>query len=121
MPRQTLTRQTPVGPYPALPVVANSLDLVWTAADATNKEQFIPDADNLILVWNTHATTAYTFTITSVVDERNRTGDIGPFTLQAGEIAAYRLQKSGFLQSDGYIYMEANNAAVKYAIIKLSG
>lgn len=119
MARQTLTKQAPKGPYVALPVTANSLDLAFSAADATNKEEFVTGADSLLIVWNTHATTPYTFTISSVADDKKRTGDIGPYTLQAGEHAQYRLKKTGFMQSNGKIYMEAENAAIKFAVIEL--
>lgn len=119
MARQTLAKQTPVGPYPTLPVAANSLDLTWTAADATNKEQIVAEADILVLVWNTHATNPYTVTFTSAPDARGRSGDVGPYTLQAADIAAFRFRKPGWMQTDLNIYLEANNAAVKYAVLKL--
>jgi hypothetical protein len=119
MPRQTLTKITPVGPYPTLPVSANSLDITFTAADTVNKEQFAAGADTLVLVWNTHATTTYTVTITSVADDKGRTGDVTTYSLSAGEIAAFRIRKPGWMQSDGNIYMEASNAAIKYAVLAL--
>src|ERR687891_559131 len=100
MPRVTHTKQTPKGPYPALPVTADSLDIAFTAADITNLEQVVPSGDDLLLVWNTHATTAYTFTLTSVADDKGRTGDVTTYSLAAGEIAALRLRRAGWEQSD---------------------
>lgn len=119
MPRQTLTRQTPKGPYPTLPVSANSLDLTWTAANTTDKEQFAPSGDDLVLVRNTHATDPHTVTFTSVADEKNRTGDVSTYSLQAGEVIAFRFRKPGWKQSDGNIYMEASNTAIQYAVLQL--
>ena len=118
MARQTITKQVPLGPYPTLPVAANALDLVETAADATNKEQFAPSGNDLVIIHNTGAS-AYTVTFTSAADEQKRTGDVTTYSLGAGEIMAFRFKTPGWKQSDGYIYMEASNAAVKYAVIQL--
>ena len=118
MARQTLTKQVPLGPYPTLPVAANALDLTETAADATNKEQFVPSGDDLVIVHNTGAS-PYTVTFTSMADDKNRTGDISAYSVGAGEIAAFRFKKPGWMQSDGRVYMEASNAAMKYAVLQL--
>ena len=112
MARQTIAKQVPLGPYPSLPVAANALDLVETAADATNKEQFAPSGNDLVIIHNT-------VTFTSAADDQNRTGDVTTYSLGAGEIMAFRFKTPGWKQSDGYIYMEASNAAVKYAVIQL--
>jgi hypothetical protein len=119
MARQLLTKLVPVGPYPALPVVANSLDLPFTAANATDKEHFIPGNDSLLIVKNDHATLAKTFIITSKANEMNRTGDVGPYSLGAGEHAVFRLKKSGWMQSDGKIRIEAESSDIKFAVIQL--
>ena len=119
MARQTLTKIVPKGPYPALPVSANALDFVFTAADASNKEQFVPGNDTLVIIKNGHATLAKTFTLTSKADERNRTGDVTTYSLGAGEYALFRFKKAGWMQSDGKIYMEAESSDIKYAVIQL--
>lgn len=118
MARQTLTKQTPKGPYPTLPVTANALDVAFTAADPTNKEQFVPSNDILVLIKN-DAVAAKTVTFTSVKDERNRTGDVTAYSVGAGEIAMFRFKKAGWMQSDGKIYMEAESSDIKYAVIQL--
>lgn len=117
MARQTLNKVSLLGPYPTLPVAANALDLPFTAADVTNKEQFVPSDNDLVLAWNTGAS-PYTVTITSAPDALNRTGDIATYSIGAGEIAALRIKKQGWVQPDGKVYLEASNAAVKYAIIQ---
>lgn len=119
MARQTLTKIIPKGPYPALPVTADSLDVAFTAAIVADKEQFIPSGDDLVLVWNTHASAAGTFTLTSVADDKGRTGDVTTYSLAAGEIAAFRFRKGGWEQSDGRVYMEASATTMKYAVIQL--
>lgn len=118
MPRVTLTKQVPLGPYPSLPVGAGTMTLTETAADITNKEQFVPSGDDLIIAHNT-GLSARTITITSVVDERKRTGDITTYSIAAGGIAVFRITKPGWMQTDGRIYIEANNAEVKWAVVQL--
>lgn len=118
MARTTITKTTVQGPYVALPVVADSLDLSLVAADVSNKNQFAPTGDDLVIVQNSGAS-PYTFTITSVADPFKRTGDVGPYTMAAGEISAYRIKTEGWKQSDGFIYLEASNIAVKFAVLSL--
>lgn len=119
MGRTTLTRTTPLGPYPSLPVSADGLDGVWTAADVSNKNQFVLDGPHLVQFWNSGAS-PYTVTLTSTVDPQNRTGDVTAYSLAAGDIGEFKVdQYSGWRQTDGYMYLEANNAAVKFNITRL--
>jgi len=106
------------GPWPTLQPTADSLDLTFTAADASNLNQFVASGDDLIIAWNSGAS-PYTITITSVVDEKKRTGDITAYSLAAGDIAAFRIKNDGWRQSDGYIYLQASNASVKFAVMAL--
>lgn len=117
--RQVLTKTTLVGPYPSLQPAANSLDVTFTAADAVNKDRFLATGHDLLLAWNTDGADPYTFTLTSVSDDKNRTGDIETYSLAAGEIGAFRLKNPGWRQTDGYVHLEASNAAIKFAVIPL--
>lgn len=119
MARQTIAKQTPIGPYPALPVTANSLDMTFTAAIVADKEQFVPGNDTLVIVKNDHATLAKTVTFTSKADDKNRTGDVTAYSLGALEVAMFRFKKAGWMQADGKIYMEAESTDIKYAVIQL--
>lgn len=119
MARANLTKTAMVGPYPTLQPAALSLDLNFQACDASNKNQFTPSADDLILVWNTHATNPYTFTVTSAPDALNRTGDITTYAVAAGVISAFRVKTLGWVQSDGKVYLEGSNASVKFAVVSL--
>lgn len=121
MARQTLTKLTALGSYPALPITANAADLPMTAANATDKEQFVADSRNIVIAHNTGAS-ARTITITSVADpSNNRSGDISAYSLGAGEYAAFGpFEPQGWRQTDGYIYLEAAHAEVKFGVIKLS-
>jgi hypothetical protein len=119
MPRTTIAAQTPKGPYVSLPPAADSLDVTMTAADVTNKNQTLLNGPLLLIAQNSGAS-AYTVTITSAPDSKLRTGDITAYSLAAGDIAAFVInQTEGWLQSDGYLYYEASNAAVKFALLRL--
>ena len=66
MARLTLTPQVPLGSHPALPLTANSADLVFTAASAqVDGVAFKNTARQLLFVKNTHASAAGTVTIRS--------------------------------------------------------
>lgn len=120
MARTTITAQTPKGPYVTLQPSATSLDLTMTAADITNKNQTLLNGSLLLIAQNSGAS-PYTITLTSVADSRLRTGDITTYSLAAGVISCYYINNTeGWLQADGYLYFEASNASVKFAVIKLS-
>jgi hypothetical protein len=119
MARTTVTRTTPLGPYPTLQPAANALDLTVTAADTVNYNQILLDCPMLVIAQNTGASD-YTVTITSAVDAQNRTGDITTYTISADDILVFRIdQYTGWRQSDGYLYLQASNAAVKLAAIRI--
>lgn len=118
MARTTLTRTTIIGPYPTLPVAADALDLAMTAADATNDNQFTLDGPCIIIAHNTGAG-ARTITLTSVADDKNRTGDVTAYSIGAGEYACFNVGKTGgWVQSNGFMYLEAEHAEVKIGIIR---
>lgn len=118
MARAVLTKTTVKGPYPSLPVGAGTLAIAFTAANTSDKNDFTPSGDDLILAWNAGAT-PYTITITSAPDPQNRTGDIAAYSIAAGAIAAFRVRTMGWVQADGKVYLEANNADVKFGILTL--
>lgn len=119
MPRTTLTRTTPLGPYPTLPVAADALDLVMTAADAANDNQFVLDGSVLIVAHNT-GVGARTITLTSKADDRNRTGDVTSYSIGADEYMCFKVDNTvGWRQSDGFMYLDAEHAEVKIGIIRL--
>jgi hypothetical protein len=118
MPRTDLTKTTPLGGYPTLPLVADSADAVFTAADVGNKNQFTFESGDLVLAWNSGAS-PYTVTLTSIADARKRTGDVTAYSLAAGDVAVFGpFDSEGWRQADGKFYLEASNTAVKFAIIR---
>ena len=117
--RTTISRTTPLGPYPSLPVSANTLDCTMAAADTTNNNQFTLDGPVMIIAQNTDSVDR-TITFTSAVDAQNRSGDISAYTLSADEIAVFKVdQVNGWRQTDGFFYLQASNAAVKFCVVRL--
>lgn len=119
MPRTTIAVQVPKGPYPALQPAADALDMTLTACDTVNFNQ-TPLSGTLLLIAQNSGASPYTITISSVADSRNRTGDITAYSLAAGDVAMFLInQADGWLQSDGNLYYQGSNAAVKFAPIKI--
>lgn len=117
--RQILTKTVAKGSYPALQPAVNTLDIVF-AAEGADKSRFVASGNDLVLAHNSDPTNPYTVTISSVADDKGRSGDITAYALQAGEIAVFGpFQKAGWARSDGYVHLEASNAAVKFAVIQL--
>lgn len=119
MARTTVTPQAVVGPYPALPVSADSLDITWAAADTVNQNQFPITGKEVILARNDNAG-AQTITLNSnPSDTFNRDGDITTYSIGAGEYAAFYPAIKGWKQADSQFYLEASAADVFFAILRL--
>ena len=117
MARTTLTKTTALGAYGDYSV-ADSADMAMTAADISNQNQFVASARDLVVAHNTGGS-AYTITITSIEDPHyGRLGTITTYSLGAGEYAVFGpFKRAGWVQSDGYVYLEANNALVKFGVV----
>lgn len=124
MARTNITVQSPGALLAGAPS-AGALTATWTAADTSNNNMFDLTGKEVLLVQNTHASSAYTFTITSVADRNGRTGDITTYSLAAGETAVVGpIPTEGFQQTGtdkGKIYLTASNAAVKFAVYTFAG
>ena len=119
MARQTLTKTTPPGNRPGLPLAADAADLAMTQADTTNKEQFAAAGKDVVIAHNT-GVGAVTVTITSAADAGNRSGDIETYSIGAGKIAVLGPFKlDGWVQTDGYIYLEASSTDIYFGVIEL--
>jgi hypothetical protein len=119
MPRSTVPKTSLLSSYPLLPLTASSADLVFTASTgssgASGNQIPFGAGDLIVLMQNSHATLAYNGSFTSKVDKFNRTGDITAYNLDAGEIAVFHFKADGWRNSDGYLYCEGSNAAIKFA------
>ena len=105
----------------ALAPTANSLDDIMVAPTvAADGIEFVQTGREVVIVRNTDAANPYTFTLKSVADELNRTGDVGPYTLQAGETATILISPKGFKSaSTGKVLIVMENVAVKVAVNRI--
>lgn len=116
MARTVLAKQVATGPYGAA-----GLNLTLAAADTVNKQSCVANGNDLIIAQNT-GVSPYTVTITSSADQYGRTKDIAIESLAASEIHVFGpFSILGWQQTDGSLYFEASNAAVKFSVIKLPG
>lgn len=128
MARTTLLKTTLNAAYPALPVVALSAHLNFqacTGASGTSGNQFAwGDAARLLVIAYNSGVGARTITITSKVDPYNRVGDITAYAEAAGALAlpiaaAFIVERQGFYQADGMLYLEGNHAEVLFACVPI--
>lgn len=118
MPRTAIAPQAGIGSFPVLPIAADAADLSMVAADLANLNQaaYGSYARLMVVVQNSGAS-PYTVTFTSAPDALNRTGDISAYSLAAGDIAFFFFERNGWRQSDGNLYFQGSNAAVKFGVI----
>ena len=119
MPRTSIAAVTPQQGAQLGVVSAGDLDIVMTAGDAVNGDE-VPWTSNRLLLhaWNDSAT-PYTLTVTSVADSRGRTGDITTYSM-AGDDHVYAIfDRDGWQQTGNLLYLDCENAAVKYVILNL--
>ncbi len=121
MARLALTVQDPLSAYPTLPVTANAGDVAFSAAgaDFADGAGFPMTGRELLLIRNPTAG-ALTVSISSVADSRRRTGDITAYSVGAGEVAMFYMNRTeGWRQSDGKLYIAGSAAGLEFAVIRL--
>ena len=119
MARTALTIQSPPGKYPATPIAANGADFTWEAGDAGDNNSFKSTGREIVLVRNDNAG-AQTVTIHSMIDERNREGDITAYSIGAGEYAVFGpFPVAGWRQPDGTVHIDPSHADLKFAVLQL--
>src|ERR1700675_970919 len=105
MPPTQIAVQPVAGPYPALPVGAGTLDIVFTAVDAVNGNFFVADpvtnvglpsglGGNVLLVSNPAGGSPpnigpLTITFASQPDAAGRGGDIASYSVGLGVTSAF--------------------------------
>lgn len=98
-------------------LAADSVDVgPGTAVDVANGNSTMHPGGRGVyfIVQNTHASSPYTFTVTSVADGLGRTGDHANYSLAAGEIAMFGpYPATGWVQTNGTILFTGSNAAIK--------
>jgi hypothetical protein len=101
---------------------AAGIKLVWTVADATDKNEFVMSGNELLLAQNGHATDAKTVTLSSSANARGRTKDIAAESILAGDTHIFGpfTNKDGWVQTGGVLHCEAESDDISFACVKLS-
>lgn len=113
-----LNAQSVLGPYPAVPVTATSLDFTFAAGDVTGNT-FQATGRELLVVKNTAAGNG-TFTITSVADHLGRKGDIGPYTVAGSNAtSAFWVGNMDGWASSGVVTVTPSATTMQFAVLRI--
>jgi hypothetical protein len=91
------------------------------AGTVSDGDTFVCTGKELLLCQNTDSG-AQTVTITSVVDEKNRTGDITTYSIGAAEYAVFTVgltNAQGWKATAGTVRITVSDAKVKVACLRL--
>lgn len=114
-----ITVQQMLGPFAAYG--AGTADFTFAAGTITDGDTFVCTGKEILVVQNTDAG-AVTITITSVADEKNRTGDITTYSVGAGEFAAFSIgltNSLGWKSTTGKVRITVSDADLKVAVLRL--
>lgn len=121
MPRTAAAAQAPKTGYAAT-ISADGLQYTMTAGDASNGNT-VPWVGNrmMLLLQNVSTDTDYYVTVTSVADRFGRTTAIlTQYDVNfGGDPEGIILDREGWQQSDGALYIDVENAAVEFAVLAL--
>jgi hypothetical protein len=107
--------------YPStLPITAGSADVVFTNAGASFADGAgFPLSGREVLIVKNGNVGVQTVTISSVKDDKFRTGDITAYSMAAGDIVIFRLPVDGWRQADGQLYFAATATDVAFGVVRL--
>ena len=102
------------GPYPDLPIGAGDREL--TRTNTSDTEWSVPLTNNktCIFAYNSHATDPFTITFLSVIDERNRVGDI-----PAGETHFFGPFATIGWAHTGNLWIDTSNEDIRLSAVNL--
>jgi hypothetical protein len=118
MPRTNIVVQEVAQKYPVLPVAANSIDFTFSVGDAVNGLEYVATGREVVIMRNVNVG-AQTFTLKSVKDELNRTGDITNYSLGPNEFAVLVPPLKGFQNPDGKVYIDVAHNDVNIAVLRV--
>ena len=120
MSRLLITPQEVLGSYPNLPLIADSADIIWTAAgvDFIDGFRFPLTGRELLIIRNN--TGVQTVTLSSVVSARtNRKGDITAYSMAAADVLVFGpFINDGWQQVSGELWGAVTVADVDIAVLK---
>lgn len=120
MGRTSLTKTVALGSYGNY-ATAGVAELIMAAADTANNNQFTANGNDLVIAHNTGGS-ACTITVISSADPFGRIKDITTYSIDAGDYAIFGpFALTGWVQSDGKIYLQASDASVKFGVVHLPG
>jgi hypothetical protein len=105
------------------PVIAGDLALTETACDNVNGNSFQFTGREMLVVHNTDASLAHTFTVTSVADSLGRVDtSLTGYSVPLSAIAVIHLDAiAGWRQSNGTILLACNSNLIKFGVLRLPG
>lgn len=112
MPRTALTKDDAPGAY-----AGAGAALTFQAADVTNKNDFVATGRELVIVRNTDGVAAHNVTFTSADDPFNRKEDVTESIPASGFRIFGPFQLPGWIQTDGKIHLEADDAQIEFAVV----
>ncbi len=105
------------------PVAAGDLTVLsFVNGDVTNGNRVKASGREVLIAWNSHASTAYDITIAGPADSDGRTGNVTK-ELAAGEHVIVILAMDGYKfatgDNAGHYLITPENAAIRFAAIRL--
>lgn len=118
MSRTNIAAQTLLGAYPALPVTPSS-DVTEVPGDVGNGNTTpIVNLKTIVIAHNINVA-AKTVTFASVVDDKNRTGDITSYSIAAGKYKIFGPFATAGWSNAGNLDINTNHADVLLAVVTL--
>ena len=119
MPRTAIAPVSPQKGAQLGVVSAGDLDVTMNATDVANGNSVSWASDRLLVIaWNSTAG-ATTITFTSLADTNGRVGTITSYSLAADDHIVAIFARDGWQQTDAQLYIDASDAGIKVAILKL--
>jgi hypothetical protein len=116
-----ITPQTILGPFDTNSGSAGYHDFTLAASTAATTDAWTCTGKDILILFNS-GSIAYTATITSQADEKNRTEDITDYSLAAGDYAAFGCgltNGKGWMDSSKKITITTSNILIKVAVLRL--
>jgi hypothetical protein len=90
----------------------------WEAADVANKNDFLFTGREVLLIKSADGGEQDVI-ITSAPDSFGRSGDLTVAVAASAEVALAFLDREGWMQSDGTLYLECSVATLSFAVLRL--
>ncbi len=103
------------------PVLAGDLTLTFTACDNVNGNAFTSTGKEILIVQNSDAAGAHTFTVNSIPDQLGRSDtSLTGYSLPLSTFAVLNMNTLlGWKQNTGQIFLACNSNLIKFAVVQL--